>query len=219
MQQMSAEADMDIEKQSFEHLIGNLPGFSAEQIELHIHLYEGYVTKLNEIRAEIARVPIGDRKAQSNFSYGAYAELKRREAIPYNGARLHELYFGQLDRRANHPKGDLDKAIRASCGDVAGWKSDLAACAEAATNGWVLLTYDRIDGRLHHNMVFEHSHQVMVAQEILLAFDVWEHAFAIDFGTDKEPYLQAFLANVDWQVIAERLADAMKRKAAGKVAA
>jgi Fe-Mn family superoxide dismutase len=75
----------------------------------------------------------------------------------------------------------------------------------------VLLTYDRIDGKLHHNQVWEHSNGIMINQEHLLALDTWEHAFMIDFGTDKKSYLGAFLQNVNWQVVADRLALATAR--------
>lgn len=202
---------MAIEAKNYDALVGGLPGFSPKQIEQHVKLYQGYVKKINEIRAEIEKIPYGERVANSNFSFGRYSELKRREAVPYNGVYLHEMYFDNLGGSVREPKADLAGAIEGSFGSQSNWEEDLRACAETATGGWVLLTYDRIDGKLHHNQVWEHSIGIMVNQEHLLALDTWEHAFMIDFGTDKKSYLGAFLKNVNWEVVARRLADATRR--------
>jgi Fe-Mn family superoxide dismutase len=202
---------MTIQARKYDRLVGKLPGFSPRQIEQHIKLYEGYVKKINEIRAEIEKIPFEERVEQSNFSFGRYSELKRREAVPYNGVYLHEMYFDNLREGSGGPKADVARAIEGSFGSQSNWEEDLRACAETATGGWVLLTYDRIDGKLHHNQVWEHSIGIMINQEHLLALDTWEHAFMIDFGTDKKSYLTAFLANVDWGVVARRLEQATRR--------
>jgi superoxide dismutase, Fe-Mn family len=205
---------MPIEAKKYDHLVGKLSGFSPKQIEQHIKLYEGYVKKINEIRVEIEKIPFAERKEKSNFSFGRYSELKRREAVPYNGVYLHELYFDNLGGPAGEPKPDVARAIESSFGSRSNWEEDLRACAEAATGGWVLLTYDRIDGKLHHNQMWEHTIGIMVNQEHLLVLDTWEHAFMIDFGTDKKPYLTAFLKNVNWNVVADRLSLATRRSQA-----
>lgn len=202
---------MTIEAKKYDQLVGNLTGFSPKQVEQHLKLYEGYVKKINEIRAEIEKIPFAERKTNSNFSYGKFSELKRRESVPYNGVYLHEMYFDNLGGPASAPAADLAKAIEGSFGSQSNWEEDLRACAETATGGWVLLTYDRIDGKLHHNQVWEHSNGIMINQEHLLALDTWEHAFMIDFGTDKKAYLGAFLQNVKWKVVAERFAQATAR--------
>jgi len=202
---------MTIEARKYDKLVGNLPGFSPRQIEQHIKLYEGYVKKINEIRTEIEKIPFDERKDKSNFSFGKYSELKRREAVPYNGVYLHEMYFDNLGGKVREPKAEVARAIDESFGSHSNWEEDLRACAETATGGWVLLTYDRIDGKLHHNQMWEHTIGIMLNQEHLLALDTWEHAFMIDFGTDKKSYLTAFLKNVDWGVVSDRLALATRR--------
>jgi len=202
---------MTIEAKKYDDLVGNLEGFSPKQIEQHIKLYQGYVKKINEIRAEMEKIPFGERKDKANFSFGKYSELKRRESVPYNGTYLHEMYFDNLGGSRAKPKADLTRAIEGAFGSQSNWEEDLRACAETATGGWVLLTYDRIDEKLHHNQVWEHSNGIMLNQEHLLALDTWEHAFMIDFGTDKKSYLTAFLANVNWKVVAERLDKATQR--------
>jgi superoxide dismutase, Fe-Mn family len=202
---------MTIEAKKYDQLVGNLQGFSPKQIEQHIKLYQGYVKKINEIRAEMEKIPFDERKDKANFSFGKFSELKRRESVPYNGVYLHEMYFDNLGGAHGAPTADLARAIEGGFGSQSNWEEDLRACAETATGGWVLLTYDRIDGKLHHNQVWEHSNGIMLNQEHLLALDTWEHAFMIDFGTDKKSYLTAFLQNVNWQVVADRLEKATRR--------
>jgi Fe-Mn family superoxide dismutase len=205
---------MTIQAKKYDHLVGNSPGFSPKQIEQHIKLYEGYVKKINEIRAEIEKIPFEERKGESNFSFGKYSELKRREAVPYNGVYLHEMYFDNMGGGGGAPTSEVSRAIEAAFGSQSHWEEDLRACAEAATGGWVLLTYDRVDGKLHHNQMWEHTIGIMLNQEHLLVLDTWEHAFMIDFGTDKKSYLTAFLKNVNWHVVADRLALATERSRA-----
>ena len=210
------EKSMEVEARNFESLIGKLNGFSDKQMEQHLGLYKGYVKKLNEIRSKIAKIPYDTRLELTNFSYGEYSELKRREPVAYNGVYLHELYFENLASSAREPEasGDLHKAIEGAFGSRSNWEQDLFACGNTATNGWVLLSYDPHDRRLHHNQVWEHSDKLMIGQIPILALDAWEHAFMIDFGTDKASYVKAFLKNLNWKVVNERFADARAEVAA-----
>jgi Fe-Mn family superoxide dismutase len=207
---------MAVKAKNFEHLIGKLEGFSEGQLTQHFELYKGYVKKLNEIREMIAAIPYDERVEKSNFSFGEYSELRRREATPYNGVYLHELYFENLGaaRREAKPSGDLRSAIEGAFGSVSNWEMDLEACGTTATNGWVLLTFDEKDHMLHHNQVFEHADRVMVGTRPVLALDTWEHAFMIDYGTDKTSYMKAFLRNVNWQTVNERFENVSREAAA-----
>src|SRR5262245_212694 len=193
-----------IKAKSYDHLIGRLPGFSRRQLEQHIKLYEGYVVKINEIREDLSRIPFDERKAAASFSYGRYSELKRRECVPYNAVYLHEMYFDNLGGTVHKPGSDLRAAIEACFGSLSNWEQDLAACAETATGGWVLLSWNLRQDRLNHDLVWEHSHGLLMNHDPILALDTWEHAFMIDFGTDKKAYLTTFLGCLDWGVVAER---------------
>jgi len=196
----------EVQAKNFEHLIGKLDGLSEKQISQHLGLYKGYVKKLNEIRGKIEKIPYEKRQELTNFSFGEYSELKRREPVAYNGVYLHELYFENLGRSTRESEGsrNLRKAIEGAFGSVSNWELDLFACGNTATNGWVLLTYDPHDRMLHHNQVWEHSDKVMIGQIPVLALDAWEHAFMIDFGTDKLSYMKAFLKNLNWKAVNQR---------------
>jgi len=184
----------------FTHLLGKLEGLSASQIEAHLGLYAGYVKKLNEIEEKLSKVD----RALSNYSYGEYSELKRREAVAFNGSYLHLIYFGSLSPKPAKMPASLEKAIADSFGSVEAYLKDLKASA-ASTPGWVLTTKNKIDGKLHNYILFEHHIGLPAHQEIIMAMDCWEHSYMIDYGTKKPDYVDAFLKNVDWNTVVERL--------------
>ena len=76
--------------------------------------------------------------------------------------------------------------------------------AASSTPGWVLLTKNNVDWQLHTYIMFEHHIGLPVNQEIIFALDCWEHAFMIDYGTNKAEYLKAFFENVDWNIVSKR---------------
>ncbi len=190
---------MEHKVKDFSHLIGKLDGISANQVEAHLGLYAGYVKKLNEIETKL----VDADRALTNYSYGEYSELKRREAVAFNGAYLHQYYFENLAPAPGKWSAELEKAIAESFGSTEKYLKDLKAAA-TATPGWVVTTKSKVDGKLHNYMMFEHHVGYPVHQELVLALDCWEHAFMIDFGTKKTDYLEAFLRNVDWGVVSER---------------
>jgi len=190
---------MQHEAKDFSALLGTLKGISDKQLTAHFGLYKGYVTKLNEIEGRLATAEPG----ASNYSYGEFSELKRREAVAFNGAYLHQLYFENLSARGGMPSEKLQTAIRETFGDMDRCVADLKGSA-ASTPGWVHLTRSRVDGRLHTYIMYEHHVGLPAFQDILLALDCWEHAFMIDYGTAKADYLKAFLDNVDWNAVNAR---------------
>jgi superoxide dismutase, Fe-Mn family len=183
----------------FTHLVGKLPGLSGAQIEAHLGLYAGYVKKINEIEEKLGKAD----RALANYSFGEYSELKRREAVAFNGAYLHQCYFENLSAKPGKMSPKLEKAIVDSFGSMETYLKDLKASA-GSTPGWVLTTKNKVDGKLHNYIMFEHHIGLPVHQEVILALDCWEHAYMIDYGTKKPDYLEAFLKNVDWKVVGGR---------------
>lgn len=200
---------MPITARDFSSLVGKLNGFSPKQLEAHLGLYRGYVNKYNEI---VTKLATADRSA-GNYSFNEFSELRRREVVAFNGSYLHELYFENMTGGANSkPNGTLMAKMERDFGSFDAWDKDIRACA-ASTPGWVLLTHSRTDDKLHHFIVFEHHIGLPVHQEPVLALDCWEHAYMIDFSTDKASYVTAFLNNVDWNIVNNRLVRAEKMAA------
>jgi Fe-Mn family superoxide dismutase len=189
------------EAKNFDHLIGQVDGLSEAQLKAHFGLYQGYVNKLNEVEEKLAKAD----PSQSNYSYGEFSELKRREVVPFNGTYLHELYFENIAPNRGQISEPLKKAVEADFGNYAAFEANMKGSA-GSTPGWVLLTHSRVDKQLHTYMMFEHHVGLPAFQEILLALDCWEHAFMIDYGTKKPDYLATFFKNVNWNVVNERYA-------------
>jgi Fe-Mn family superoxide dismutase len=191
---------MKHEAKNFDHLVGKLEGISEAQIKAHLGLYQGYVNKLNEIEEKLQNA---DPKA-GNYSYNEFSELKRRESVAFNGTYLHQLYFENLAAPGQKVDSAFEAAAIKSYGSWDKYVAHVKGTA-ASTPGWVITTYSKVDGTLHTYVMYEHHVGLPVHQEIILALDCWEHAYMIDFGTAKPKYLDAFLSNVNWQVVGERL--------------
>lgn len=187
--------------QDFTSLVGSLQGLSAKQIEVHLKLYEGYVKKINEIEEKLMTVD----KSLANYSFGEYSELKRREATAFNGTYLHEMYFQNLVGTPTEASATLKAALEKDFGSLADWEKDMRASA-ASTPGWVLLTFNKMDKKLHHYIMFEHHMNYPVHQVPIMALDCWEHAFMVDYGIAKPDYINAFMKNLNWNALNERFA-------------
>jgi Fe-Mn family superoxide dismutase len=189
---------MTHDPKQYEHLKGGaLKGFSDSQLDLHFTLYKGYLAKLNEIEEKLAVTS----NAKPNYSFNEYSELKRREAVAFNGSFLHELYFENLGADAAISSG-LQKAL-----DAQGGKDNLLADLKATAlggPGWALLTHNRRDGKLHNYFVAEHHLGLPIDQDLLLVLDSWEHAFMVDYGIKRADYINAFLENIKWSEVSRR---------------
>lgn len=189
---------MTVQAKDYSHLLGTLDGISDTQLKAHFGLYEGYVKKLNEIREKLKT----QDKSAANYSFGEFSELKRREAVAFNGTYLHELYFENLGSEGG-ASAELKAAIEDAFGSWESFEADLKGSA-SSTPGWVVVTKDKTDGKVHTYILYEHHIGLPVHQDVILALDCWEHAFMIDYGTKKADYLAAFMKNINWNIVNER---------------
>jgi Fe-Mn family superoxide dismutase len=192
---------MTYEPMNYDHLKGGaLKGFSDSQLDLHFTLYKGYLAKLNEIEEKL----VGANNTKPNYSFNEYSELKRREAVAFNGSFLHELYFENLGADAVI-SSELHTALTAQGGQEK-VLADLKATALGGP-GWALLTHNRRDGKLHNYFVAEHHLGMPIDQDLLLVLDSWEHAFMVDFGIKRPDYINAFIANIKWSEVSKRFSE------------
>ncbi|MBI4894905.1 MAG: hypothetical protein HY831_00275 [Candidatus Aenigmarchaeota archaeon] len=187
-----------------------IKGLSSKQIKAHLGLYDGYVKKLNEIQQKLSEMRTQLDKdpeilqKNANFSFGLWSELKRREIVAFNGSYLHKAYFENIEN-IGEPDDQLKSLVKQSFGSLDKWKIETKADG-ASTPGWVLLTYDRISNKLKNWVIHEHSINVpAIAQDVILALDCWEHAYMIDYGTDKASYIKTFIENINWDEVNTRL--------------
>jgi len=179
---------------------GPLQGISERQVaEHHDVLYRGYVAKLNEIEARLATADPGE----ANATYSLIRELKREEVFATNAIRLHEGYFENLGGGGGRPVGEIAALIEEDFGSCEKWETEFRALGLAA-RGWVVLAFDWSDGRLHNYLSDIHSEAVWDASPLLI-LDVYEHAYFLDYGTARKAYIEAFMKNVNWEAVNERV--------------
>jgi Fe-Mn family superoxide dismutase len=178
-----------------------LAGISKKQIEQHHDvLYRGYVNKLNEIESKLpAALP-----AEANATYSLIRELKREEVFATQAVRLHEGYFQNLGGDGV-PKGVILDLIKEDLGSYEKWDEEFRALGIAA-RGWVVLAFDSADKKLRNFLSDIHSDGVWSASPLLI-LDVYEHAYFIDYGMGRKAYIEAFMKNVNWEVVNQRVKD------------
>jgi Fe-Mn family superoxide dismutase len=183
-----------------------LNGISARLIESHYeNNYGGALNRLNTISEEIERLDLGDAPNPT------LARLKRDEIIALNSTILHELYFASLGGDGRAVPDDLASAIAKDFGSVDCWRQEFVSIASGLTggSGWVLLTYVPGDGRLINQIASEHSQSIAGGVPIL-ALDMYEQAFHLEFGANAGAYVAAFMRNIDWSAVKQRYEDASK---------
>lgn len=194
---------MTREVKSYSHLLGKLDGISDPQLEAHFGLYKGYVNKLNEIETKLKTAD----RAATNYSFGEFAELKRRFAVPYNGTVLHELYFENLGAKGA-PGAAFDKLATASFGSRDAWKADAKATG-LAVPGWVVTCVETTTGVMQNIQIMEHHIGFPLNHVPVLIMDTWEHAFFLDYKADRGAYIETFFKNVNWDVVNDRVEKAL----------
>ena len=183
--------------------IGELSGIGAKNIEEHLKLYKGYVTNTNSVIEKISSLSQGFFRDGEDNGY-LIAELFRRFSFEYNGMRNHEVYFSSLSggARALNPESDLAKQITKECISLEIFLMGFKNMALTRGVGWAVLWYDKKDKRLIASWVDEQHLGQLNGCEMILALDMWEHAYVYDYATsEKKKYIDAFFANINWSVI------------------
>jgi superoxide dismutase, Fe-Mn family len=159
----------------------------------HQNNYGGAVKRLNAIRKDLAAMPFA---TAPGFQLNG---LKREELIATNSMLLHELYFASLggDGVTMEPAAKL--MLEASFGSVERWRDEFTAMGKAlgGGSGWVLLVFQPREGTLVNQWAADHTH-VVAGGVPILALDMYEHAYHMDFGAAAGAYVDAFMGNIDW---------------------
>jgi superoxide dismutase, Fe-Mn family len=168
-------------------------GLSERQMAEHVKLYEGYCKKIDEIRKKVS-----ETNKEGNATYSEIRELKLEEGFCINAIKLHELFFEKLGKKEIGK--DLLDRITQSFGSYEYWKAEFIALAMSA-RGWVILAWDYKDNKLHNYIADMHNQGGVWDTVPLLVLDMYEHAYFIDFGTDKKKYIEWFLENINWEAV------------------
>ncbi len=179
-----------------------MDGISKRQIEEHYTLYQGYVNKTNEVRSKLESAD----RSKANQTFSDLRELKVELSFAWNGVKLHELYFENLGGKGGQPAGKVLAALEANFGSFDKYIEDLKASGIAA-RGWVVTALDE-DGKIYNYVADSHNSYGIWKANPLVVLDTYEHAYVIDYGVKRPPYIDAFLKNLSWEPVAERLGKA-----------
>jgi len=173
-----------------------LDGISREAVEAHYKLYQGYVAKRNEILGKLAEVDL----STANQTYSDLRALKVDLTFAIGGIKNHEIYFEHLGGTGGDPAGIFGDLVKRDFGSVEAWKADLKATGLAG-RGWAWAAYDWDEGRLFNYIGDAQNTFPVWNATPLVALDVYEHAYFLDFATDRASYIDKFFDNLDYDVV------------------
>jgi superoxide dismutase, Fe-Mn family len=205
--------------QSLPFAASALRGLSERLLQSHhLNNYTGAVKRLHAIRNQLATL---DWAATPGFVING---LKREELVAANSMTLHELYFACLGGDGvlglAGKQAGLGVGLTRDFGSVDRWHTEFTALAAAMAggSGWALLSWSDREHRLVNHWAGDHA-QLLTGATPLLALDMYEHAYHIDFGADAKAYVAAFMANIDWNRVALRYAAAVEASTTALAAA
>jgi len=173
-----------------------LDGISRASVEAHYKLYQGYVNKRNEILGKLAGVDA----ASANQVYSEIRALKVELSFAVGGIKNHEIYFEHLGGDGGAPDGAIADLIKRDFGSVDTWRSDLKATGMAG-RGWAWTAYDWDEGHLFNYVGDAQNTFPIWNATPVVALDVYEHAYFLDYQTDRASYIDAFFDNLDWRTV------------------
>lgn len=183
-----------------------LQGLSEKLLRSHHqNNYGGAVKRLNAIRAQLRELPLA---ATPGFQLNG---LKREELVATNSMLLHELYFDGLGSDGSAMTPAMALALQASFGSVERWQEEFVALGKAlgGGSGWVLLTFQPREGTLLNQWSADHTHALAGGHPIL-ALDMYEHAYHMDFGAAAGAYVDTFMQNIRWSRVYQQYQQAVE---------
>jgi len=177
---------------------GKLPGLSDRLLTSHHDMnYAGAVKNLNAVELELAKIT----KDTPGFEVAA---LRERELTYANSVYLHEQYFENLGGDGR-PAGDFAKALVTQFGSAARWEELVRATAMSlgGGSGWVVIALSPLTRDLRIVGTGGHA-PALAAGATIFVLDMFEHAYALDYGAAHAKYIDAFFANLNWAVLHRR---------------
>jgi len=180
-------------------------GLSQRAVELHVELYRGYVKAFNTLLAEQRSAFPAAGEAATPLDLASHA---RRFAFEYNGIVLHELFFEALGAPgASSPdrQGVLAEAAERSFGGLEQWMQHAAGLAQLRGVGWIVCVRETASNRLYNAWVDLHHLMVPANTQVVLALDLWEHAYLLDFApSQRGKYFEMLWSSIAWDTVEAR---------------
>ncbi|MCL1862205.1 MAG: Fe-Mn family superoxide dismutase [Defluviitaleaceae bacterium] len=174
---------------------------SRKQFDDHVTLYDGYVSMTNLTDKTLATDP---QYKTASTAGGHYRGWKKTETYSINGVILHEMYFQNLGDQATSPGPRMTSIINKYYGGFDKWKEDFIACAMSA-RGWCILAYEQRTATCRNILLDLHDEGHISMAYPIIVLDMYEHAYFLDYGTDKASYINRFIDNIPWGIIEKRV--------------
>lgn len=191
---------MDLKMKPLTLDLSKLDGLSQKLIASHHeNNYAGAVKRLGAIRSQLGEL---DWSSAPVFVING---LKREELVAANSAYLHELYFDALGGDGVLPSNGFSMALTRDFGSVERWRAEFTALAKAmgGGSGWAILAWSSREGRLINHWAADHT-QLLAGATPVLALDMYEHSYHMDFGAKAGAYVDAFMKNIHWDAVYRR---------------
>ena len=198
----------DLEAKRWPAFDRELDGISKQTMEDHFKLYEGYAKKTNECRKILNEFDYAE--IEGNQVYSPLRAVSVDYTFALLGFKNHDLYFGHLNGDGGEPTGRFAELVDQEFNGVDKWK-DAVRKATKAARGWVMVGYDLNDGSIFNYIMDTQNLWAVYNMVPVLAIDVYEHAYARDFGATPDgrgQYVEAFFRNLDWNHVNHQLAQA-----------
>ncbi len=200
----------EIVARQFPSMEKDLDGISKQTMEDHYKLYQGYVKKTNELRGKLKDFDYG--QIEGNQVYSDLRAVSVDYTFALLGFKNHDLYFGHLGGEGGDPSGHFAEQVESEYpGGLDMWQQAVRKAASSA-RGWVMVGYDLNDGSLFNYIMDTQNLWAVYNMVPVLAIDVYEHAYARDFGATpdgRKEYLEAFFRNLDWDHVNRQLDQAV----------
>ncbi|MBI1335270.1 MAG: superoxide dismutase [Armatimonadetes bacterium] len=181
-------------------------GISEATHKAHLGLWQGYANKTNEIRKALAELEMDPAKA--NQIYSQVRALKVNYAFAYGGYKNHNVYFDTIGGSGGPATGDVATLINEAYGSFENWAKEWKTTGIGA-RGWAYLAYDHDDERVFTFMGDGQDTYPAWNTTLILALDVYEHAYFLDFQTARAKYIDAYFNVIDWDAVNARLKKGM----------
>lgn len=177
-------------------------GISRKTHDEHLKLWQGYANKTNEIRQALASMEVDPAKA--NQIYSQMRALKVDYTFAYEGYINHNVYFETIGGKGGPATGRMAHLVEEAYGSFEKWAADWKATGLAG-RGWAYLAYDHQEKRVFNYIGDTQNTYPIWNHTLVLAMDVYEHAYFIDFGTARAKYIDAYMQVIDWDAVNKRL--------------
>jgi superoxide dismutase, Fe-Mn family len=176
-------------------------GIGRKTHDEHLKLWQGYANKTNEIRRALAELDTDPAKA--NQIYSQMRALKVDYTFAYEGYINHNIYFETLGGNGGPATGKVGQLINEAYGSFEKWAADFKATGIAA-RGWVYLAYDHAEKTVFNYIGDAQNSFPVWNHTCLLAMDVYEHAYFMDFQVARAKYIDTYMQCIDWNAVNRR---------------